>query len=138
MGSRKRVGTCLLGEVRILRPASGALTAVLCGLDPEGRATEVGLAGTRLGDLPETLRDARLEHDGGRLRLVLPGVASDVAAASVHVHHDLSAVMRAAVPARPAPAGRRLLLGALLLLAHSRAGFWLLRRWREEAPVPRR
>jgi hypothetical protein len=125
---------CLLGEVRILRPASGALTAVLSGVDGQGRPTEIGLVGARLGALPELLRDARVERDGERLHLVLAGQKIELVAASFHVHHDLAAVIGATVPARPVRPARRLLLGALLRLAQSRAGFWLLRRLR---PAPR-
>jgi len=109
--------TCLQGEVRILRPPGTALRTVFTGRDPAGLPTEVELCGTSCAGLPEVLREVRVEVVASRVRIVAPDGESDFSAVSVHVHHDLSAMIRAAIPPRPAPLGRRLLFGLLLRLA---------------------
>jgi hypothetical protein len=109
--------TCLLGEVRILRPPGTALRTVLTGRDAAGIPTEVELCGTNCAGLPEVLPDVSVEVGASGVRIVAPEGESAYRARSVHVHHDLSTVMRAAIPPRPAPLGRRLLFGLLLRLA---------------------
>lgn len=56
-----------------------------------------------------------------------------VEAASLHVHRDIGSVFYRAVPARPAPLGRRIFWRVVLALAGTRAGKRLLLSLRRQA-----
>jgi hypothetical protein len=124
--------TCLRGELRILRPPGTALRTVLTGRDPAGIPTEVELSGTTCEGVPEWFAEARVDVGPSGIRIVGPDGESACSALSVHVHHDLSAVMREAIPPRPAPLGRRLRFGLLLRLAGHPATRRLLRAVRAQ------
>jgi len=126
----------LVGEVRSLRIPSGPLRTLLLGRDGEGRPTEVALAGASREPLPEILPAVRVEVGDAGVRMIGASGEFDVAAASVHIHRDLSGTLRAVIPPRPVPLLRRLFWGLALTLAASAAGRAVLRRLRARGRPP--
>jgi hypothetical protein len=121
------------GAVRALRAPGEPLGLTLSGrsLSPPGEELTVGFAGVAPADLPEVLEDARVERGGPAEYLIASSARSfTISARSVHVHRDVGEEFYRALPPRPAPLVRRLLLGAALRIARSRAGLSLLRALR--------
>jgi hypothetical protein len=117
----------LPGEVRITRPASGALRLLLAGSDAAGHAIEVAFAAPNAPPLPDLLHDVRVDRvTDGTWCIVAQESSIEIAAASVHVHRDCSVPFAAAVPPRHAPLAKRLFWRLVLALALSGFGRRLL------------
>ena len=120
------------GAVTCTRTPDGPLGLTLTGRTAD-RAGEVRLefAGAAPADLPGHLEDALVERAGpGRYRIASGARSWSVAARSVYLHRDVGQDFYRAIPPRPAPLRRRLLFGAMLALARSRAGIALLKALR--------
>jgi hypothetical protein len=114
-------------EVRVTRPAGGALRLRLAGHDGAGHEVAVDFAEPRAPALPELLHEVRIElRARGAWRILAREGAIEVAAASAHVHSDRSAEVMAAVPPRRAPLSKRLFWRLVLALAASGCGRRLL------------
>ncbi|HLY51867.1 MAG TPA: hypothetical protein VKQ31_02550 [Steroidobacteraceae bacterium] len=121
------------GPVRVLRAPGETLDLTLAGHTASacGAALELAFAGATSVDLPEVLDDVRVERCGPGAFDITSGARSfRLEARSVHVHLDVGREFYAAIPGRPVPLMRRLLLSAALAIASSRAGLALLRGWR--------
>jgi hypothetical protein len=121
------------GKVRILRTPQAPLAVTLIGSSaaPPGEEIQLTFAGSAPPELPEVLEDARVERSGPGTFDVLSGAETfRIEARSVHVHLDVGREFYRAIPGRPVPVLRRLLLSAALLLARSRAGLSLMRALR--------
>jgi hypothetical protein len=121
------------GAVSCAREARGPLGLTLTGrtADPPGEALELAFAAAAPGDLPGQLEDALIERTGpGRYRIASGARSWTFAARSVHLHRDVAPAFYRAIPPRPAPLVRRLVFGAMLRLAASRAGIALVRALR--------
>lgn len=121
------------GTVSCAREPRGPLGLILRGrtAEPPGEELEAAFAGAAPADLPGRLEDAVIERAGpGRYRIGSSAHAWTIAARSVHLHRDVGPGFYRAIPPRPAPLLRRLLFGAMLALARSRAGIALVRALR--------
>jgi|SRR5579864_510026 len=120
------------GKVRILRtPQARLVTLIGASAAPPGEEIQLAFAGAAAPDLPEVLEDVRVVRMGPGTFDVLSGAESfRIEARSVHVHLDIGREFYRAIPGRPVPLVRRLLLSAALLLARSRAGISLMRALR--------
>jgi hypothetical protein len=121
------------GTVRAVRAREEPLGLTLSGrsLAAPGEELTVGFAGVAPLVLPEVLEDARVERSGPAEFVIASGARSfTIGARSVHVHRDVGQEFYRAIPPRPAPLVRRLLLTAALGIARSRAGLSLLRALR--------
>ena len=121
------------GTVRCRRVADGPLGLELIGLaaDSRGEPLTLAFAGKAPADLPETIEDAVVQQSGEASFRVTSGTRSwTLAAQAVHAHRDVGGAFYAAIPPRPAPFLRRLLLGTALRIAGSRAGLAVVRALR--------
>ena len=121
------------GEVTCARDPRGPLGLTLSGHTAEhpDELVELAFAGAAPADLPARLVDAVIERGKpGEYRIVSAARVFPVAARSAHLHRDVGERFYRAIPPRPAPLRRRLLFGATLALARSRAGIALLRALR--------
>ncbi len=121
------------GTVTCLRTSPGPLGLTLSGrtADPPGEQLALAFAGVAPADLPERLEDAVVERaEPGEYRIAGAARAWTVAARSVHLHREVADGFYRAIPPRPAPLARRMLFGAMLGIARSRAGIALLRALR--------
>ena len=121
------------GAVRCAREPHGPLGLTLSGLsaDQPGEALQLAFAATAPADLPERLEDARVERLGpGEYRIASGTRSWPVAARSVHLHGEVAQRFYRAIPPRPAPLMRRMLLRVMLAIAASRLGIALLRAMR--------
>jgi hypothetical protein len=111
----------------------GPLGLTLAGHTADRPEQEVRLAfaGTAPAELPGQLDGALIERAGsGAYRIVSGARSWTLTARSLHMHRDVAQEFYRAIPPRPAPLRRRLLFGAMLALARSRAGIALLRALR--------
>jgi hypothetical protein len=118
------------GSVRCRRTAGGPLGLELSGHTAPTDGAELTLAftGEAPPDLPEALPDALVEQSaGGEFRVTSGARAWVIAARSVHAHRDVRAAFYRAIPPRPAPLLRRLLLRSALTIASSALGLKLVR-----------
>jgi hypothetical protein len=116
-----------------VRAARGPLALTLTGrsADPPGEELSCAFAGLAPADLPAQLADAVVTRAAPGEYLITSGErAWRVAARCAHVHREVAAEFYRATPPRPAPLLRRMLFGAMLGLARSRAGIALLRALR--------
>ena len=121
------------GAVSCTRRADGPLSLTLAGRTAEhpGEELQLDFAGAAPADLPGRLEDALIENEGaGRYRITSGARSWTVAARSLHSHRDVAPAFYRAIPPRPAPLLRRLVFGAMLGLARSRAGIALLKALR--------
>ena len=121
------------GKVRVLRTPELPLGITLAGASaaPPGDELRVGFAAHAGADLPDVLDDPRVERSGpGTFDILTAAGKFRIEARSVHVHLDVGREFYRAIPGRPVPAMRRLLLSAALVLARSRAGVRLMRALR--------
>lgn len=121
------------GPARVRRASAEPLRLILTGRTaaPSGDELELAFAGAAPADLPEVLDDARVERRGPGVFAIVSGARSfRIEARSVHVHLDVGREFYAAIPPRPVPGVRRVLLSAAIALARSRAGLALLRALR--------
>ena len=133
------------GAVRCGRNPSGPLEITLEGYaagttDATGTSDAPGTSGEPLTvafsgatdpGLPEALENAVVERLApGRYRIAAGVHDWLLEAAAVHVHRDVGRVFYQALPPRPAPAARRLVLRLALRLAGSRTGLVVLRALR--------
>jgi hypothetical protein len=121
------------GAVSCTRTPDGPLGLTLSGrsADPSGELLELAFAGAAPADLPGQLEDAVIETAGaGRYRIAGGARSWTVAARSVHLHREVAQAFYRAIPPRPAPLLRRLVFGAMLRVAASRAGIALLKALR--------
>jgi hypothetical protein len=118
------------GTVRCRRDPAGPLAITLEGFE-SGEPLSVAFSGATDPGLPEALEDAVVERLAPTHYRIAAGARDWViGAAAVHVHRDVSRVLHQALPPRPAPAARRLVLRLALRLAGSRAGLAVLRALR--------
>lgn len=118
------------GAVRCRRDPGGPLGIVLEGFE-SGEPVCVAFSGAAAAGLPDSLGDAVVERLGPTHYRIAAGARDWVIeAAAVHVHRDVSEAFYRALPPRPAPAARRLVLRLALRLAGSRAGLAVLRALR--------
>jgi hypothetical protein len=118
------------GAVRCRRDPAGPLRITLEGL-AEGEPLAIAFSGATDPGLPEALAAAVVERlEPGRYRIAAGDRDWRIEAAAVHLHRDVSKAFYEALPPRPAPARRRLMLRGALWLAGSRAGLALLRALR--------
>lgn len=118
------------GSVRCRRPTEGPIGLELTGRTADAYGGELTLAftGQAPEGLPESIEDAVIEQSGeGGFRLTSGTRVWTVAARAVHAHRDVGGVFYQAIPPRPAPLLRRLLLGTALRISGSRAGLAVLR-----------
>jgi hypothetical protein len=123
----------LSGAVTCARSSQGPLGLTLTGRTADRPDEEIRLAfaGAAPADLPERLEGAVVERAGaGEYRIASAAQSWTVAARSVHLHREVAERFYRAIPGRPAPLGRRVLFGAMLALARSRAGIALLKALR--------
>lgn len=121
------------GAVSCARGSRGPLGLTLTGRSAGHPDEEIQLAfaGAAPADLPGRLADAVVERSGpGEYRITSGARAWTVAARSVHLHREVAERFYRAIPPRPAPLVRRVLFGAMLRLARSRAGIALIRALR--------
>ena len=121
------------GAVACARSSRGPLGLTLIGRAADHPDEEIRLAfaGAAPAGLPERLEDAVIERGGpGEYRIASGARAWTVTARSVHLHREVAGRFYRAIPPRPAPLVRRMLFGAMLGLARSRAGIALLRALR--------
>lgn len=121
------------GTVTCRRTSSGPLGLTLSGrtADHPGEPLELAFAGVAPADLPERLEDAAVERARpGEYRIASGARTWTVAARSVHLHREVADGFYRAIPPRPAPLARRVLFGAMLGIARSRAGLALLKALR--------
>lgn len=118
------------GSVRCRRTPGGPLAFELSGhtAEPDEEQLTLAFTGEPPADLPETLSDALIEQSGaGEFRVISGARVWLVAARSVHAHRDVRAAFYRAIPPRPAPLMRRLLLRSSLTIAASALGLKLVR-----------
>lgn len=123
------------GRIRVVR-AQAPLGVTLIGPGAASPGDEIQLAftGSAPADLPELLEDPRVERSGPDAFDIVSGARRfRIEARSVHVHLDVGREFYRAIPGRPVPLLRRLLLSAALLVARSRAGLSLMRALRRQA-----
>ncbi|HEY2274561.1 MAG TPA: hypothetical protein VGH61_03580 [Steroidobacteraceae bacterium] len=119
------------GAVICTRTPDGPLGLTLTGRTDRPGEVRLDFAGAAPADLPGHLEDAVIERAGpGRYRIASGTRSWTVAARSVYLHRDVAPDFYRAIPPRPAPLPRRLLFGAMLALARSRAGIALLKALR--------
>jgi hypothetical protein len=121
------------GAVTCVRASRGPLGLTLTGgsAEPAGGEIQVAFAGAAPADLPGRLEDAVIERAGpGEYRIASGARTWTVAARSVHLHREVAAAFYRAIAPRRAPLARRMLYGAMLRLAGSRAGIALIRALR--------
>ena len=121
------------GTVRLSRAPDGPLRLTLSGraAGHPGEQLELAFADAAPGDLPGQLEDAVIERTGpGRYRIASGARSWTFAARSMHLHRDVAPDFYRAIPPRPAPLVRRLVFGAMLRLAASRAGIALVKALR--------
>lgn len=118
-----------LSGVRALRPATGPLNLILLGQEAgtAATATEIAFAGAA-GEVPDDLEYAELDvTDVPRVWSIRTARGEFVVRArSVHLHRDVSVVVRALLPRQSAPLTRRLAWRFLPALASSAVGRRLL------------
>lgn len=95
-----------------------------------GEPTTLSFVGAAPADLPATLTAARVERAASGEYLIAAGTRSWTVAGGLELHRDVAPAFYRALPPRPMPWARRLLLRMMLALAGSRAGLALLRRLR--------
>jgi hypothetical protein len=130
----------LRGPVSVEREPHGPLGVTLAGAcvfaaTPLERSepTQVAFSGAADAALPAALADVTVTRvDAGHYDLsaapaagATPGSAR-IAAHAAHVHHDVGTWFYEALPPRPVPLLKRLVLALILKLAASRAGLKLL------------
>lgn len=118
------------GSARCRRMPGGPLAFELSGrtAEPDDEQLTLAFTGEPPADLPETLPDVLVEQSGvGEFRLTSGARVWVIAARSVHAHRDVRAAFYRAIPPRPAPLLRRLLLRSSLTLASSALGLKLVR-----------
>jgi hypothetical protein len=118
------------GSVRCRRMAGGPLGLELTGrtAGPEGEELTLSFTGRAPADLPDTLMDAAVEQlAAGEFRVTSGAGVWVIPARSVHAHREVRAAFYRAIPPRPAPLLRRLLLRSALSIAASAAGLRLIR-----------
>lgn len=121
------------GAVSCTRTPHGPLGLTLTGrtVDRPGEEAQLAFAGAAPADLPGHLDGAVIERSGpGRYRIACGTRSWTVAARSLHLHRDVAREFYRAIPPRPAPLLRRVVFGAMLGLARSRAGIALLKKLR--------
>lgn len=121
------------GAVSCARAADGPLALTLTGTsaDAAGGGLSCAFTGPAPAELPAQLEDAVVARgSAGGYVIASRGRSWRVAARSVHVHREVAADFYRAIPPRPAPLLRRMLFGAMLDLARSRAAIALLRALR--------
>jgi hypothetical protein len=121
------------GAVTCARSSHGPLWLTLTGRTVEhpDEATQLAFAGIAPADLPDRLEDAVVERTRpGEYRIASAARVWTIAARSMHLHREVGERFYRAIPPRPAPLVRRMLFGAMLRLAGSRAGIALLRALR--------
>ncbi len=100
-------------------------------LDRPDELVSVAFAGSSLESLPEVLEDATIERlDATHFRIRGNGGEWEFAAASCHVHRDVSARFYAAIPPRIVPWSKRLFWRLMLAVAANPLGVRLLRAMR--------
>jgi len=109
------------------------IDAAPLGLSLSGRTAgddgvvHVAFRGPPPAEWPAALHDVRVERAApGTFRVASAAQVLLVQAAGVHVHREIEAAFRAAVPQRQAPLSRRLFWRVVLALAASGAGRRLL------------
>lgn len=119
------------GAVRCRRDPAGPLEVTLEGLEAGGEPLTVAFGGATDPGLPDALEDVVVARVGpARYRIAAAARDWQVEAAAVHVHRDIADPFYRALPPRPAPLVRRLVLRFGLRLAGSRAGLAVLRALR--------
>ena len=121
------------GAVACTRTPDGPLGLTLTGrtADRPGEEVRLAFAAAAPADLPAHLEGAVIERAGpGRYRIASGTRSWTVAGRAVYLHRDVGQEFYRAIPPRAAPLRRRLLFGAMLALARSRAGIALLRALR--------
>ena len=128
------------GPVSVEREPHAALGVTLAGecefaSPPLARAepTRVAFSGVAGAALPGALEDVTVSRAApGHYDIDAAPTAGtahksvSLAARAAHVHHDVGAWFYRALPPRPVPLARRILLGLILKLAGSRTGLKLL------------
>src|SRR5215469_6140855 len=108
-------------------PVSCTRAAGVPGLTLRGNSAHTPVEETALAfsaatppDLPATLHDVVVEHlGGGRYRISSSPGEWTISATAVHLHREIAAQFYRAIPARPAPARKRLFWRVVLTLAAS-------------------
>ena len=121
------------GAVACSRSREGPLGLTLSGrtADRPGEEVRLAFAGAAPADLPGQLEDAVIERAGsGRYRIASGARSWTLAARALYLHRDVGRDFYRAIPPRRAPLRRRVLFGAMLALARSRAGIALLKALR--------
>jgi hypothetical protein len=124
------------GAVRCRRDPAGPLEISLEGraageAHGAGEPVTVAFSGATDPGLPEALEEAVVQRLAPtRYRIAAGAREWLIEAAAVHVHRDVGRAFYQALPPRPAPAVRRLVLRLALRLAGSRAGLSVLRALR--------
>jgi hypothetical protein len=117
------------GRVEARLDAAGPLGLWLSGrtADHGGELAQVAFRGPAPEGLPATFYDVRVER-AGPSAFRIAGLAQSwlVPAAGVHVHREVAAAFRQAVPQREAPLRKRIFWRIVLSLAASDAGRTLL------------
>ncbi len=115
------------------RRAPGPLGLTLIGATPErpGETAALAFSAAAPADFPDALEDAVVERLGAnQYRIYSPPREWVIAAAAVHLHHEIAAQFYRAIPPRPVPPSRRWLWRIVLALAATRAGLAVLRALR--------